>query len=260
MKKFLNLVVFAMLISQSAYAAYVVHDASAIAQETKSYAETAKLVALEAQKVAQAAQDLTSLAPKEIQDIMNAYKTTASAVNSIIADGNNVYNAGTSLQNIQQVYENKFRTLDPRTITYSDYRTENRKVNTDLANATIQYQKQYNALQKQLEQEQKNLQKLLQQNQNVKGNVQAQQIANYIAACQVNIQAIQFAMEALKKQRQLELEQAELKRKENLENLIDKINQENKEFVESLDTKSTIKLTDTSPFAKYGRLTWSKSL
>ncbi len=259
MKKLLNLIfLITFMVNTVAYATYPVYDASSVAQEAKSYAETAKLVALEAQKVAMAAQDLTSLAPSEVQDILSAYKTTAASVNSIIADGNYIYNAGTSLQNIQQVYENRFRTLDPRTITYSEYRAENRKVNTELANDTIKYQERYNRLQAQLEIEQKNLQKLLKQNESVKGNLQAQQIANYIAACQTNIQAIQFAIEELRKERQLFLEQTKLKQKENLENLLDKINKENSEYIESLDTKATIKLTDTSPFEKYGRVTWSR--
>lgn len=258
MKKIFSLIFLSILASNTVYAAYAVHDASSIAQEAKSYAETAKLVALEAQKVAQTAQDLTSLAPKELQDILDAYKTVSSSVNSIIADGNNIYNAGTSLENIQQAYEDKFRTLDPRTITYNDYRQSYRDAQSVLADDTLSYQRKYNLLQKQLEQEQKNLKNLLNKNSSVKGNVQAQQIANSIAASQANIQGIQFAMEELQKQRKLEMEQAELKRQQNLEALMDKINEENLKYIENLDTTSTIKLSSTSPFEKYGHCSWSK--
>lgn len=258
MKKLLSILILGTVIANTGYAAYAVHDASAIAQEAKTYAETAKLVALEAQKVAAAAQDLESLAPQELKDILDAYKTTSSAVNSIIADGNNIYNAGTSLQNIQQVYEDKFRTLDPRTINYSDYRQSYRDANSILADDTISFQRKLNLLQKQLQTEQKNLQSLLQKNNKVKGNVQAQQLANSIAASQASIQTIQFGMEQLRKERQLALEQAELKRKQNLETLLDKLSEENRAYTANLDTKSTIKLSATSPFEKYGKLSWSK--
>lgn len=258
MKKLLKLLLLSLVVCNTGYATYPVHDASSIAQEAKSYAETAKLVALETQKVAMAAQDLTSLAPQELQDILSAYKTTAFSINSIISDGNYIYNAGSSLQDIHQVYENKFRRLDPRTITYSDYRQSYRDNNEELTKDTEKYQVRYNLLMQQLQQEQKNLQKLLEQNKNVKGNVQAQQIANSIAACQANIQAIIMALEQLRKQRQGDLEMAELRRKENLENLMDRIAKENSEYIEKLDTTSTIKLTATSPFEKYGRVTWSR--
>lgn len=36
------------------------------------------------------------------------------------------------------------------------------------------------------------------------------------------------------------------------------MNRLNEIFVKSLNTTSTVKLTETSPFAKYGKLTWSK--
>ena len=234
-------------------AAYAVIDSKNIAQQLKTYTETAKVALNTAQQATLLAKEVASLPADTLNAYSNAFSNSINSVNSAIQRFA-IYNLTQGISNNVDVYwTNQFPKFKDGNIIISEdiFKQTNTTMSERRSESNKQTMQAYKDFLKELNDNQANLKKLLQESTKADGGLKAQQIANQISAIEANIRHIELNMDALKTKHQVEKDEAEITQKLNLEKLNEANSQAIENYISSLDTKGTWKAV-RDPWKEHG--------
>lgn len=227
----------------SAQAAYAVIDSENIAQQIKTYTETAKIALSTAQQVTILAKEIASLPAATLNSYTSAVSSSVNNVNSAVRQ----FTVFTLTQGVDETVESywhnrfpRFKGADP-VISEDIFRQNNTFMSENRSQDNKATIRAYGQLMEQLNSSQQQLQGLLQENSRADGGLKAQQIANQIAGIEANIKHIELNMQALKVKHQVEKDEADITTRLNQDQLEEHNATEIKNYVASLDTSGTWK-------------------
>ena len=256
-KKFMVTAAVAGLVFGAGYvttrAAIPVIDSQNIAQQLKTYTETAKLVSQTAEQITLQAKELASLPTSTLRQYTNSINNSIRSINNTL-NSTIVFSENATENTIRQYWENKFPVLNNS----DDWVISERNhlsIITNLQETQSEDNKQslvaYQELMRELDDNQAILDDLLEQNQNIEGNKQGQQLSNQIAGVTANIKRIELALRALDHKQKIEADQAELTVRKNDLILAQQRADAEAAAIDALDTTTKTAAMD-DPWSRYG--------
>lgn len=237
-------------------AAIPVIDSQNIAQQLKTYTETAKLVSQTAEQITLQAKELASLPTSVLRQYTNGINNSIRSINNTL-NSTIVFSENATENTIRQYWENKFPVLNNS----DDWIISERNhlaIITNLQEEQSEDNKQslvaYQKLMQELDDNQAMLDDLLEQNENIEGNKQGQQISNQIAGVTANIKRIELALRALDHKQKIEADQAAITVRQNDMILAQKRAEAEEAAISALDTTSKTAALD-DPWSRYGAST-----
>ena len=227
----------------SVQAAYAVIDSQNIAQQLKTYTETARVALSTAQQATLLAKELASL-PRETLDYYTAeFAASVNTVDSAMRQFE-VFDLEQGGENsVEGYWAQQFPKFSSAGAVISEdiFRQNNTFMEENRSQDNRTTLKAYKQLMGQLQKNQQQLAELLKENIAADGGLKAQQLANQIAGLEANIKHIELNMQALKVKHLVEKDEAELTTRLNREKLEEKNAAEIKNYVGTLDTRGTWK-------------------
>lgn len=234
-------------------AAIPVVDTQNIAQQLKTYMETAKLVTQTAEQITLQAKELASLPTSVLQQYTNGINSSIRSINNTL-NSTIVFAENSTENTIRQYWEDKFPVLNNS----DDWVISERNhlaIITNLQEEQSEDNKQslvaYQELMRELDDNQAMLADLLEANQNIEGNKQGQQISNQIAGVTANIKRIELALRALDAKQKIEADQAEITVRKNDRILAQQRADAEAAAIDALDTTTKTAAMD-DPWSRYG--------
>ncbi len=235
-------------------AAIPVIDSQNIAQQLKTYTETAKVVSQTAQQIAMQAKELAGYPTQILNAYTNGINNSINTVNHALSNATIAFATTATEEQITQYWNNRFpklNTEDGWLISEQNHQAIKTNMREQQSEDNRKTLDAYKTLMSELDKSQQMLNDLLDANKNIQGNKQGQQLANQIAGVQSNIKKIELAMAALDNKRKLENDQAKIIEKQNEQILADQRSESEHRTISAMDTTSTTKAVD-DPFTRYG--------
>ena len=228
-------------------------DTQNIAQQLKTYTETAKIVSQTAEQITLQAKELASLPTSVLRQYTNGINNSIRSINNTL-NSTVVFSENATENTIRQYWENKFPELNNS----DDWVISERNhlaIITNLQEEQSEDNKQslvaYQQLMRELDDNQAMLDDLLEQNENIEGNKQGQQLSNQIAGVTANIKRIELALRALDAKQKIEADQAEITVRKNDMILAQQRADAEAAAIDELDTTTKTASID-DPWSRYG--------
>lgn len=234
-------------------AAIPVIDSQNIAQQLKTYTETAKIVSQTAEQITLQAKELASLPTSVLRQYTNGINNSIRSINNTL-NSTIVFAENSTENTIRQYWENKFPVLnnsDDWVISERNHLAIITNLQEEQSEDNRQSLVAYQELMRELDDNQAMLDDLLEVNQNIEGNKQGQQISNQIAGVTANIKRIELALRALDHKQKIEADQAELTVRKNDMILAQQRADAEAAAIDELDTTTKTASMD-DPWSRYG--------
>lgn len=199
-------------------AAIAVIDTQNIAQQAKTYTESAKLVMQTAQQITLQAKELAAFPANLINSYNQGINDSLNNLQKTLNKATKTFATTATEEQIKTYWENKFPKLNA-----NDNWAISEQNNIVLQRNIREQQSQdnramiiaYKEMIVELDNNQKMLNELLKKNADIEGNKQGQQLANQIAGIKANIDRINLNMQALEGKHKVESAQAKITEAEN---------------------------------------------
>lgn len=241
-------------VSQS-QAAIAVIDTQNIAQQAKTYTESAKLVMQTAQQITLQAKELASFPSNFINSYNQGISDSLTNLQKTLNKATKTFATTATEEQIKTYWENKFPTLNA-----NDNWAISEQNNIILQRNIREQQSQdnramiiaYKEMMVELDNNQKMLNELLKKNADIEGNKQGQQLANQIAGIKANIERINLNMQALSGKHKVESAQAKITAEENQQLITEAKARAEEEELNKAKANQFKTMKIPRPFEKYG--------
>ncbi len=189
-------------------------DSKNIAQQIKTYSETVKVVSNTAQQIVLMTKELESLP----NALLSRYKNeVGSQVEDVRTVFDNVGGVFKGVENVKTQWKDdmtKITLADVDTTITAAKNAENKMLDTQYQDH-LKIATAFSSLNKELDKHMDRIQELMEQSKHVKGNKQAQQLANQLAAEEIAANNIKIKILAMTETQKFKEAQAEIVRKQN---------------------------------------------
>ena len=235
-------------------AAIAVIDTQNIAQQAKTFAESAKLVTQTAQQITLQAKELASFPSTVINSYNQGINDSLANLQKTLNKATKAFATTATEEQIKTYWENKFPKLnadDNWAISEQNNIVLQRNIREQQSQDNRAMIIAYKEMIVELDNNQKMLNELLKKNADIEGNKQGQQLANQIAGIKANIDRINLNMQALEGKHKVETAQAKITAEENQQLITEaKARAEEEELNKSKANQfKTMKIP--APFEKY---------